>query len=147
MNLKKITLLLAPLLLFILLITLFLSSNRTNFSFRASESDYPNNLRLTNITDDSVTINYSTSGKVNGSVIFGKSKDNLDSFSLDDRDQLDQSPKEYRSHFITLRGLEPNTKYFFSIISGKNTYLNGGSYLQLIQGLQLTLILRHNFLQ
>lgn len=48
----------------------------------------------------------------------------MDSVVLDDRDQLSQSVNNYKTHSITVKNLDPNTSYYFSIKSANKTYLN-----------------------
>lgn len=135
---KKRTALILTLLATVTLITLSLSSLKTNFLSKASPGDFPKNIKISNITDDSITVSYSTDGKVIGNIIFGTEKNNLDYLSLDDRDQLSQISNAYKIHSITLRGLEPNTEYYFSINSGSNNYLNNADLFKVKTGSIIT---------
>ncbi len=135
---KKYSFVIFALLSLGLFLTIFLVNNRTNFFSKASTGDFPKNIQISNITDDSVTISYQTDGKVIGNIIFGIDPDNLDFISIDDRDQLNQISNTYNFHHITLRGLEPNTKYFFSINSGTNNYLNENNFFEFQTGSLIT---------
>lgn len=90
---------------------------------QASPGENPQDIRITNITDNSFTVTYKTSSLVIGSVSLGTDQ-NLGQVALDDRDQSTGIPSEYILHSITIRNLLPSTKYYYTIISGKTTYLN-----------------------
>lgn len=90
---------------------------------KAAPGDNPQNLRITNITDSSFTVTYITEASVIGSISYGKDSPN-GQVVLDDRDQPTGVPTSHTVHSITVRGLQPQTSYQFSIASGANTYLN-----------------------
>lgn len=101
--------------------------NRGVITFsRAAPSQDPQTARITNTSDVSFTVSYRTAGAVPGSIAYGKTKD-LGLVALDERDQVAGSAKNYQIHSITIRDLQPNTKYFFSIISGNGTFLDNGT--------------------
>lgn len=105
-------------------ITTFLVRGDTIFQIRANPSEDPKNIKITNVSEEAFTITYITDDKVVGSVNYGVDPKNLDGISLDDRDQLSQKINKYNSHSITVRNLDPNTKYYFSITSGSKKYLD-----------------------
>lgn len=92
---------------------------------QASVEETPIDLRITNITDTSFTVTYKTAANVLGSVSFGKDSA-LGQISLDERDKQTGIATKHTVHSITLRDLKPNTKYYYSIISGSTTFLNNG---------------------
>lgn len=106
-------------------VTSFLVSRGIITIGRAGPSQNPQAIRITNISDTSFTVSYKTSGSVPGSVAYGTTKE-LGQVALDDRDQQSGSAKNYQIHSITLRNLQPNTPYFFSITSGDSSFLNNG---------------------
>lgn len=99
---------------------------------KASPSETPKNVRTTNISDTSATISYTTDASVIGSVNFGKDKN----FGLTGLDLRDQQGKvtPHTTHYITLRNLSEKTSYFFSINSGRNTFLNDDVPFELTTG-------------
>lgn len=103
--------------------TYIVSNGTTTFFGRAAPGSEPQNIRITNIKNDSFTVTFTTIEKNPASVLYGKTQDETIP-AFDDRDQQVGSPKEYTTHHITLKNLDPNTKYFFSIISGEGTYQN-----------------------
>lgn len=115
------------LLLTTILTTTFLVKTGVIYLGGAAPSENPQNIRITNITDTSLTVTYTTDTKVIGTIAIGQDKNNLQPV-LDERDQESGMPHEYVTHSITARSLTPNTKYIFSVTSGKTTYLNHDQY-------------------
>lgn len=103
------------------------------FSIKASPTQIPKNVRLSNITESSFTVSYQTEDSVSGVVNYGQTTD-FGKSSLDDRDQASGNVTNYKLHNLTIRNLSPNTKYYFSIISGKDTYLNSNSPFEITTG-------------
>jgi hypothetical protein len=106
--------------------TSFLIQKGIIFITKASPSNVPRNIRVTNVTDSSFTVSYTTSDKLIGSINFGDNK-NLGQISRDDRDQQSGNLGTFWLHNITVRNLKPITKYYFSIISGQDTFSDNGS--------------------
>lgn len=101
--------------------TTFLTNSAQLTQINASNSSQPKDVRITNVTDNSFTVSYTTDSPVSGSINYGKDK-NLGQSSLDDRDQKNGKINNYLIHFITVKNLTPFTKYLFTIISGQKTY-------------------------
>ncbi len=104
--------------------TSYLIKSATIFQQFAGASEDPKNVRISNITDSSFTVSYETNGQVVGSLIFGKDK-NGKTTALDNRDTTGVSP--HKLHYITVTALDPNTPYYFSIVSGQTTYSSGNA--------------------
>jgi hypothetical protein len=132
-----------PTLFGILLITLgvgvttFLVNQGVLFKSNASATDQPQNVRITNITDSSFTVSYQTESKVMGSLNYGEDQ-KLGQPALDDRDQQTGNLTSYNIHNITVRNLSPQKKYFFSIASGQETYINNGQAFEVDTGPKLS---------
>jgi hypothetical protein len=113
--------------LLFLILSLVLTSFFINRTFQltgfASPDSKPENIKITNITDTSVTITYTTAKAVLGSIAYGKNTP--EQIVTDDRDK-EEPKKTYFTHHITIRNLAPETSYFFSIISDGETYLDDG---------------------
>src|SRR3989344_1433063 len=108
-------------------ITTFLVKRETLFQIVAGPEQEPENIKITNISDSLFTLTYTTDAKVIGTLNYSKDPTLLDTVSLDDRDQISQSAIKYSAHSITVKDLEPNTLYYFSITSGDKKYLNNAS--------------------
>ncbi|MEK7450554.1 MAG: Ig-like domain-containing protein [Patescibacteria group bacterium] len=112
-----------------IIITSLLVKSGVIFISRAGPSQTPTDVRISNIQESSFTVSYTTEDKVIGSINFGDSK-NLGQSALDDRDQQTGSVSPHKIHNITVRGLNPSTKYYFSILSGQNTFLNNSNLFE-----------------
>lgn len=112
--------------LFILLIGLgsliFLIESRTNSNLKAETTNNPQLVKLTNLTESSFTVIWFTKDKVTGSLSYGTSRNSMSQIAFDERD-IDNNPKQYISHYVTIRGLEPKTTYYFSILSGGKKFI------------------------
>src|ERR1035437_3866186 len=132
-----------PTLFGILLITLgvgvttFLVNQGILFKSNASLTDQPQNVRITNITDGSFSVSYETESKVIGSLNYGEDQ-KLGKSSLDDRDQQTGNLTSYNIHNITVRNLSPQKKYFFSINSGQEAYINSDQPFEVTSGLNIS---------
>ncbi len=127
-----------PTLLGLLLITLgiglttFIVNKETLLQINATSTQQPQNVRITNIKDTSFTVSYTTKDKISGSVNYGKDQ-SLGLTALDIRDKQSEV-KDYLIHNIEINNLTPLTKYYFTIISGQNTYLNHNQPFQVTTG-------------
>ena len=93
----------------------------------------PQNVRISNITDNSFTVSYTTFDETIGVLNYGDNP-SMGQSGLDDRDQQSDNLTNHTLHNITVRNLNPNTKYYFVIISGKNTYMNNSTPFELTTG-------------
>lgn len=105
-------------------VTSYLVKSGVLFITKASPDNTPKNVRITNVSDSSFSISYTTTKLVTGAISFGTSVDNLKNIALDDRDQQAGNVGLYNLHHISLRNLKPSTTYYFSITSGKDTFMN-----------------------
>lgn len=98
------------------------------FAPRASAETTPKNIRVSNVTDSSFTVSFLTEGDAIGFVKYGVTPDKLSSQSSDDRDQLTGSVGQYKTHHITVRGINPNTQYYYVLGTGSGaTFDNAGT--------------------
>lgn len=120
---KRIPTLLSILLIGIsIVITSVLVKSRVIFVSRADITQTPQDVKITNISDNSFTISYTTEVENIASVNFG-TDNNLGQIAIDDRDQKG-GIRPHKIHNFILQNLKPKTKYFFTIVSGQNTFLN-----------------------
>ena len=117
-------------------ITTFLVNQGVLFKSNASLTNQPQNVRITNITDNSFTVSYQTESKVIGSLNYGEDQ-KLGNPALDDRDQQTANLTAYNVHNITVRNLNPQKQYFFSITSGQETYINSNQPFTVTTGPKL----------
>jgi hypothetical protein len=132
-----------PTILVILLITLgipltmFAIKNQTIFQSKASDSQEPQDIKITNISNKSFTISYQTNTPTTGSISYGLDE-KLGKSELDDIDKEKGSFSPKKIHSITIKELMPATKYHLSIISGSNTYLDTGTPFEITTGTNIS---------
>ncbi len=107
---------------------IFFSDGLGVFSPRATPETTPKNIKITNVTDTSFTISFLTDESTPGFVKYGTEEGSLSSQSSDDRDQLSGSVSPYPLHHVTVRGLQPNTSYYYTLGTGSQAQFdNNGS--------------------
>ena len=102
----------------------YLVGKQTKIFTSAALPRTPQNVIISNITDNSFTLSWVTQESTFGYVAYGKSEP-LDNISLDDRDK-NNSQKRF-THFITIKNLDPDTEYLFKLGSDDKVYSNGPS--------------------
>lgn len=113
--------------------TTLLTNRGIFFQSNASSANQPQNVRITNITDKSFSVSYSTNEKTSGAVNYGQTT-SLGQSALDQRDKDSGKLTSYLIHSITVDNLQPLTKYYFTIISGTNTYYNNNKPFEITTG-------------
>lgn len=97
---------------------LFFSQGTGVFAPRATPQTTPKNIKLSNVTDNSFTVSFLTDESTPGFIKYGTEADKLSSQSSDDRDQLSGSVGSFTLHHVTVRGLQPNTTYHYTLGTG-----------------------------
>jgi len=122
---KRIPTIAALALLFLSIwVTTFLIQTGVIFVGRASPNKIPQNVSISNITENSFTVTYTTNEKTLSGI--SVEEGNVPSFVVfDDRNKEISERKEFYSHFISVTDLKPNTTYEFSILSDGEAYLDG----------------------
>lgn len=104
----------------------------------ASAEETPQSVRLTNITDTSFVVSWTTGKSTSGFVQYAANPStNPDLVVSDDRDQEKGEIGSYFTHLVTVRGLKASTGYSFRIGSGKSLYDQQGSLYQVSTGTTL----------
>lgn len=87
----------------------------------------PQKVRISNVADSKFTVSWVTSEKVAGKVEYGAVGQKLSEVAMDERDS--GTAGQYRTHHVTVSGLQPSTQYAFRILSGENEsrFDNNGS--------------------
>lgn len=99
---------------------LFIGEGGGVFAPRATPQTTPKNVKITNVTDTSFTVSFLTDETTAGFIRYGTEANSLRSQASDDRDQLSGTVGSYSLHHITVRGLQANTEYFFTLGTGSN---------------------------
>ncbi len=111
---------------------LVLVQNVAFFKPRASADATPKDVRITNITDSSLTVTWVTEKKVLGFLKWGNSPDNLN------RVQNPSSLEVSFTHSVTLTSLSADTMYHFRINSDGADFDSNGQTWQVRTGNNLT---------
>lgn len=112
-------------------ITTFLTNSKTLLQTNAISTKQPQNVRITNVTDTSFSVSYYTLDKISGLLKYGENI-SLDRSAFDQRDE--GKVNNHLMHTFTVNNLTPSTKYYFTIISGKDTYYNNDKPFEIITG-------------
>ncbi len=82
-------------------------------------------IRAVNITDTGFTILWISNKKEQGYINYGTSKTSLTNQGSDERDGI-TNKGSYYVHSISITRLQPETEYYFEIVSGDSKYNNSG---------------------
>ncbi len=121
-------------LLLSILVTSYFLQQKTNYQGHASISSVPQDVTISNLTDTSFTVSYTTNSLLLGSLSYGPNS-SLGKVQLDQIDNAGKSLPHY-IHYFNVTGLLPNTPYYFTIASGGQTYENTNSQPYIIKTFQ-----------
>ena len=99
------------------------------FKIGASPETLPKDIRISNITDNSVTLSWITEGETTGFLNWGTSQNNVGQIVKED-----ELNSKFFIHSINLTGLKANTNYFYKINSNGTNYDSGGIPWQFTTG-------------
>jgi len=99
----------------------FFLRNAQVFRIGASADAAPKDIRISNITDSSVTITWSTDKQTVGMLNWGSKENDTSRLEIEDSNN-----QKYYNHNISLTGLTANTNYFYKINSDGTAFDNGG---------------------
>lgn len=108
-------------LLFAVAVSILLIQSGVFYVGKAAPDSQPQNLQITNITDTSFTVAFTTLGQIEATAVANETTTGNTIF-LDDRDRQSGVKNKYYSHHITLLNLKPNTSYSFKLIVGATEY-------------------------
>lgn len=97
----------------------------TSFSSKAAPELTPKQVERSNLTDNSFTVSWITPDKQTIGVVYWGTVPTLGQVTQDDRDE-GSSNKERFTHHVTIKKLDPETKYYFKIGSGSKIFDDGG---------------------
>ena len=120
-----------------LLSGLWLVQRQISSSGQAAAEIIPKEVVVANIVDSSFTVTWVTDKAVSGYVQYGKFEDSPDMVVSDDRDQQKGSVNSYFTHFVTVRGLKPDTRYKFKISSGGKSFDQDGKAYEVRTGMMI----------
>lgn len=112
-------------------VTLLLLKTSINIVGKASPQNQPENIFISNITDASATINYTTREKTSGAISLDGESSNI---FFDDRDNNSNHNATFYSHQIEITNLKAQSTYKFSIISEGEVFLDRGQKFTVTTG-------------
>ncbi|HKZ34797.1 MAG TPA: fibronectin type III domain-containing protein [Patescibacteria group bacterium] len=116
MNEKKFSILVSFFLLVAgVVVSVTLVQNAKYFFSQKDPNFFPQEVRLSNISNSSFTVSWITTKDTIGFIQYGKDAKTLSTIAYDDRDVVQGETKPYMTHHVTLRGLQPSTTYFFKV--------------------------------
>lgn len=101
---------------------------RQVFRLGASGDTTPKNVRVSNITDSSFSVSWTTDANTSGFVNYGENQNSISQIVED------QNSTTSFTHSVNLTNLKPQAQYFFKINSGGNSYDNSGTAWQIKTG-------------
>jgi hypothetical protein len=107
----------------------FFLKNTQVFKIGADASATPKDIRVSNITDNSVTISWTTDKETTGFITWGSSQNNANKVENEEANN-----QKFFSHNLSLTGLNADTNYFYKINSDGTTFDNGGIPWQFTTG-------------
>lgn len=110
-----------------LIIAVYLVVQETHLFSKAAPDYTPQDVKITNLSDNGFTVTWVTTTLAKGFINFG-TQESLGGNVLDDRDEVE--PKARQTHHISLKNLEPDTTYYFKIGSGPSIFGDQGQLFQ-----------------
>jgi hypothetical protein len=107
----------------------FLLKNTQIFKIGASATDEPKNITVSNLSDSSATISWTTGGATIDFLNWGKTQGNLNGVENEN-----ETSQKFFTHSITLAGLAPDTTYYYKINSNGTNFDNNGIPWQFATG-------------
>lgn len=101
-------------------LTIFAVYKGVQYISRASADSAPQDVVITNLTTNSLTVTWFTESTTDGYVV--PLLNGVEQSPVRDK----RGSGNRSSHYVELRGLEPSTKYAFTIVSGGSKYTNSG---------------------
>ncbi len=111
---------------------IFLVQSRKFFRLGASAENTPKDVRISNISDTSFAVSWTTDKESSGFVLWGEDEQSLSKI------ENDEITIEGFTHLTTVRNLRPETNYSFKINSGGTEFDNNGVVWKVITGPTLT---------
>lgn len=92
---------------------------------KAEPEAIPQQIKISNITENSFTVSWVTEEEVLGFVKYGRTPP-LEETVVDERNKLSGKSNPFLVHHVKVENLSPGTKYYFKIGSGKRLFDNQG---------------------
>ncbi len=117
-------------------VTSFFIQKGVIFVSRASPDKTPQNVVISNVTENSFTVNFTTTSQTVAGVSVEGAGAPFVAYDQRNKSGGEQSP--FFSHYITVSDLSPKTNYRFSVLSDGQTFLNNGDKYTVTTGDKIT---------
>lgn len=108
-------------------VTLYLLKNQVFFTTRAAPDVQPEHITVGNVSATSFAIGFTTRTQIAAGITINRGTSQFVQF--DDRDTEQTGQKAFFAHFFTIKELQPNTTYSFTLLLDGQTYtLQGQPY-------------------
>lgn len=97
------------------------SEENTRKETQAESDSTPIDLRISEISKNSFSLEWETDGLNSGYILYGENPEDLNLVGLDVK-----GSNKYTNHLVTIIRLKPKTSYYYVVISEEETYLSGG---------------------
>ncbi|WKZ23596.1 MAG: fibronectin type III domain-containing protein [Candidatus Dojkabacteria bacterium] len=104
------------------LVGLLFALQRFNIFTPQASGAVPQMVTVANLTDSSTSIVWSTGDNAVVTALHWGTTPSLGTVVTDDRDSLENTTKPRKTHYVTITNLQPNTTYYYRIVSGDTTY-------------------------
>lgn len=108
-----------------------LISNRQIFRLRASPEIAPKNVRVSNISEGSFSVSWTTNKETRGFIVWGESSESIN------KTRLDLSNTSSFIHYLLIDNLSPSKSYYFKINSDGRQFDSNGLPWQIKTGPQI----------
>ena len=98
----------------------WLTGGPTRFLAGAAPESIPQSVKITNVSDTSLSLSWTTDKAVSGFIEYTENRSGATKMTAsDDRDQEKGSVNNFQTHHVTLKGLTPSSTY--KIVIGSAT--------------------------
>lgn len=109
----------------------FFLSTRQIFKVGADVSIAPKDIRVSNLTENSAVVSWTTAKETTGFLVWGESQNGVNKV------EQEEGTSKFFTHSITVNGLKPKSNYFYKINSDGTSFDNNGIPWQFATGAQL----------
>ena len=98
------------------------AQRNTQIKTQAESPTTPIDLRISEISQSSFTIEWETEADFSGYVLYGIKPEELNAVGIDQKGTY-----KFKNHIIILEDLQPETTYYYAVVSEEDTYFSEGN--------------------
>lgn len=116
-------------------VTVVLLRDRMTLRGQASQDVIPENITVSNVTQDSFTVSFTTKDMSQGAIVLEETNALTTLFT---DTQESETQKEFVNHYIIVNKLQPETQYSFSVLSNEKKYMDESKFFTVKTGSVIT---------